>query len=127
MLYLDGMRLRRQLTKLIVLLCLLLLQVQVWASVSLPCLHAPSTPDAVSTACPMHGFGGSSNEVDSRANLYDCYRCVIGSCLSVVHGAQASAVPLRILMRGIVAAVPPKHFYRFSPEAVLRPPIVHRC
>ena len=125
--YVDTMRPRCPTARLIVFLCLLLLQVQVWASVSLPCLHAPSNPGVEKSLCPMHGIGGSSTEAESRSNLYDCHRCVIGSCLGVVHGAQVTPAPLGVLRRVIAAVVPPKHFYHFSPEAILRPPILHSC
>lgn len=121
------MRLRPQATELIVFLCLLLLQAQVCASFSLPCLHAPSNPGVESSGCPMHGFGNPIAGAESQSNLYDCHRCVVGSCLGVVHGAQVSPTPLLVLRRISVAAVPGKHFYRFAPEAFFRPPILHSC
>lgn len=125
--YLDDMHIRRQTAKSIVLLCLLLLQLQVWASVSLPCLHAPSNASADLSGCPMHGFGDAGAGGDLRSNLYDCHRCVIGSCLGVVHGMQVSPAPLRVLKRVAVVSVPPKHFFQFAPEASFRPPILHAC
>lgn len=127
MLYFADMRLRYQTAKLIVFFCLLMLQMQVWASVSLPCLHTSSNPGADVSGCPMHGFGDSSLGAESRSNLYDCHRCIIGSCLGVVHGAQVSPAPFRVLRQVDVADVPPKHFYHFSPKTVFRPPIFHSC
>lgn len=114
---------RSRTAKAIVFLCLCALQLQVWASVSLRCLHASSDLGAGVTVCPMHGADASSAGIELPSSLYDCHRCVIALCLGVLHGARlSSALPV---FQGLVSPepVPPDHFYSFIPENLFRPPI----
>lgn len=114
---------RSRIAKSIVFFCLCALQLQVWASVSLPCLHASSDPGVGVTVCPMHGAGESIAAIESPSSLYDCQRCVIALCLGVLHDARLSSVLSVFPGRVPPEAVPPDHFYSFIPENLFRPPI----
>ena len=107
-----------------VLLCLLALQAQSLASVSLSCLHEQSGGGTASPDCPWHQQTAShGNDTPGSTADLDCQRCALGctvtACLPVPGGVCASLVTLN----APAARAAQLHYYRFNPENALRPPI----
>jgi len=119
------MRISRAMVRVVVLLTLMVLQAQVLASLILGCRHGidGGTLGQVAAACPMHlAVSGETGGAQDGA-LLDCHKCALHS------GAAAPALPAPssmappMLAQGLPGAVSERHFYRFSPESPLRPPI----
>ena len=113
---------------------MLLLQVQAFAAGTLDCRHSGQQSDAMLTApnaaCTHAPFlpqgEHNANESDGSA-LGDFQKCSLGLCLLGGLGLiRQDSVP--ILHRPpTFASAPARHFYRFSPEQGVRPPIPRSC
>lgn len=110
-------------TRILVTLCLLIMQVQVWASETLGCRLEARLLSGDSTACPLHQAIGSQPTQTNPSCLLDCQRCAL-LCLAGVPALLASAPVLpRLDSVQIADPTPGRHFYRFTPDSPLRPPI----
>lgn len=120
-----------RLTRVIALLCLLMLQVQAYAAGSLACRHsgeaqAESVAIGHKTGCP-HGphltDGGAAGAAQAETAVGDCQKCSLGLCLFgglgliVPHATSIAHAPPTF------GPVPSRHFYSFSPDRWVKPPI----
>jgi hypothetical protein len=125
-------------TKLILIVCLAVFQAQVLAAPLLGCGHDTGVVDAsMPVACPFHegetdrppadkasgtsGMPGGS--LDGLEPLLDCTKCALHCTLGAYAGFAADLVPQALPSAARPSALPGRHFYRFSPEADIRPPI----
>lgn len=117
------MRIPRRPALMILTLCLLVMQVQVWASAVLGCQHAAGLTGNTAAVCPLHHASAAKATHGHPAGLLDCQKCVL-HCAIGMHVLPASA-PLLPDMDGrpVSAAVSEAHFYRFTPNSRYRPPI----
>ena len=104
-------------------MCLMLFQVQLFAASTLGCLH--DAGNAAAAGCPLHhaGLGPAVHaDVNDSGAQPHCAKCALSACLH--HLAVIGAGPLPGLSRLPPAhPAPHRHFYRYIPESVLRPPI----
>ena len=109
----------------ILTLCLLVMQVQVWASAVPACRHWTGLTGAPVAGCCLHQAGGGQGRHGHPASSFDCHECVL-HCAIGAHVLPASA-PLLPDMGGSQAplAAPDVHFYRFTLNSRYRPPISH--
>jgi hypothetical protein len=130
--YIESMRFRfPKLARAVALICLLLLQVQAFAAATLNCRHAGEQQSdysggVVATACPYgtHLSNGSPDAGEPTGSpLGECQKCSLGLCLLgglALIGGDASPFVHR---PPTFAPVPGRHFYRFSPDQWVKPPI----
>jgi hypothetical protein len=117
------MKLSRRLSQTVLVLCLLVMQAQLWASVTLGCRHEAAIGLADSAACPFHSAGDQQGDQDRPARLIDCQKCVLHLAVGV-PALAASPPALAHPAVSSASAVPVEpHFYRFAPDAIHRPPI----
>jgi hypothetical protein len=109
----------------ILILCLLVMQVQVWASARHACQHWAGLTGAPVAGCCLHQAGREQGRHGHPASSFDCHKCVL-HCAIGAHVLPASA-PLLPDMGGRQAsdAASEVHFYRFTPTSRYRPPISH--
>lgn len=108
----------------IVLLCLLALQLQLFASSAIACRHTVDANDQSAAACVHHLGATISGDVDPADAMLDCQKCVLGLFFGVCHQV-ASASPAHYgVFRSVEVETGPKHFYRFIPDRSGRPPIL---
>lgn len=107
----------------ILTLCLLVMQVQVWASAVLGCRHeAGLAGTAAAVVCPLHQAGAMTPE-QGHSTLLDCQKCAL-HCVVGVPALTASPplLPGTNEPQTPVAATG-LHYYRFTPDSPHRPPI----
>jgi hypothetical protein len=117
------MRIPRRPALMILTLCLLVMQVQVWASAVLGCQHSVGLTGNTAAVCPLHHASAAKATHGHPGGLLVCQRCVL-HCAIGMHVIPASA-PLWPDMdsRQLSAVAPEVHFYRFTPPFRYRPPI----
>jgi hypothetical protein len=109
-------------------LCLLLFQLQVFAAGTLTCVHA-GQHDMATAGCPHAPGGGApgtaapagDNEGD-RA-ITPCQKCNLNLCAAGWHLLPGQPMALSPMDAVIPAPLPGRHFYLFSPDGLLKPPI----
>lgn len=117
------MKLSRRLSQTVLFLCLLVMQAQLWASVTLGCRHEAVVGLAASAACPFHSAGAQQGDQAHPVSLLDCQKCVLHVAVGV-PALAASPPALALPAVSSESAVPVEpHFYRFAPDAIHRPPI----
>jgi hypothetical protein len=109
----------------ILTLCLLVMQAQVWASAVLGCPLEAGPTGNTAAACPLHQASAAKAGHGHAAGLLDCQKCIV-HCAIGAHALPAS-VPLLPDLGGRrkLAAAPDVHFCRFTPNSRYRPPICH--
>jgi hypothetical protein len=110
------------LTRVFVLGLLLVLQVQQVAASVLDCLHG-GAPGA--GGCLLHHAAEPVVwKAPGPGALADCQRCVLEASIGGVQ-PPGSVLPAHLSSLAGVdpPSVPQPHFYRFDPDALLRPPI----
>lgn len=117
------MKLSRRQTSIVLVLCLLVLQAQVWASAMLGCRHEAGL-DARQMASCHHQAPDRMNSGTPNLKLLDCYKCAL-HCLVTVPVPMAYQ-PAMLAQTGPQALVPASglHFYHFIPALPERPPRV---
>jgi len=118
------MKLSRTTAKIVALLCLLLFQAQLYASVSLGCRHTDeAVADASTSACPFHRALAGEDDTGGLDKALDCQKCAlylaVGGPLQISASASISVPP----MRAVTEPSPGRHFYHFIPDPFSRPPI----
>lgn len=129
------MRTGHRLSRIILFICLLTLQLQVLAASTLSCLHADADTSSRTLAraadhCPhLHQVvaAPADETAESAAPAFaDCQKCVLDLCVSgalgVLSQPQLTAEPIR--STHISGREP--HFYRFSIDLWSKPPISPR-
>jgi hypothetical protein len=118
------MILHRSPTKALIVLCLLALQVQLLASSTLACKHFRMLDGRTNAVCPYHGGHAAPRGADAVDGMLDCQKCVLALFFSAHHPmplAPSLGLPLH---SPIKAGSGIKHFYRFVPGRLFRPPIL---
>lgn len=139
------MNLPRATVRTILALCLLLLQGQILASSLLGCRHAspPERVPAAHAGCHLsaagpQGPGVGQSLADERsatagvpspsptppASWLDCHKCSLQLSLGVSLQGDVGPVPTFLISPPPAAPLAARHFYRFDPEPVSRPPIL---
>jgi hypothetical protein len=117
------MKLSRRFSQTVLLLCLLVMQSQLWASVTLGCRHEATVGLTASAPCPFHSAGAQQGDQAHPAGLLDCQKCVLHLAVGVpALAASPPALALPAVSCPSTVPVEP-HFYRFAPDAIHRPPI----
>jgi hypothetical protein len=108
--------------RLFAVLCLLLFQLQVLAAATLGCAHEASGLPAP-TACP-HSLGGAADSGDDLATAdTECQKCNLNLCAAGWHLLPGQAPLLPAFEDAQPAPLPGEHYYLFSPDGLLKPPI----
>jgi len=117
------MKLSRRVANGVLLVALLVMQAQVWASATLGCRHERGIGRVVAVACPFHHPSDQRADPGHPVRLLDCQKCVLHLAIGVpALGAGASALLLP-LGHSASSPRPDPHFYRFTPDSIHRPPI----
>lgn len=113
----------QRLSKTLIFLCLLIMQAQLWASVTLGCRHEAGSADSSEAACPFHMQSTPKPNQGHPARLLDCQKCVLHLAVGVpALAAGAPALP-PLLGHPASPVQADHHFYRFTPDSIHRPPI----
>lgn len=119
----------------LVMLCLTLFQCQVFAASALGCLHAGASGErgaigasADLVSCPHHSGKVADQALTADAqsaagDLLDCAKCALNCSVSHYDRASCEHALTAPPVASASQALPPRHFYRHSPESFLRPPI----
>ena len=114
----------RRLSRSVLLMCLLVMQAQLWASVTLGCRHEAGIGLTASAPCPFHSAGAQQGDQAHPVRLLDCQKCVLHLAVGV-PALAASPPALALPAVSSVSAVPVNpHVDRCAPDAIHRPPIV---
>jgi len=113
----------QRLSKTLIFMCLLIMQTQVWASATLGCRHQAGSTDHSAAACPLHTPSTHKANQGHPARLLDCQKCVLHLAVGVpALAAGAPALP-PLLGQSAPPVRAERHFYRFTPDSIHRPPI----
>ena len=104
-------------------LCLLVLQVQVWAATALGCQRAAGLDGRASEVCQQH-LAHHSNPAPDRPALLDCQKCTLHCMVTVAAPAQPAPLLSEQRGRQTQVAGAALHFYQFVPKIPERPPRV---
>ncbi|WP_207168525.1 hypothetical protein [Thiocystis violacea] len=111
---------RRPSTTLLVL-CLLVLQAQVWASAELGCRHAAGLNGQSTAPCHQHHASRSTPE-PVHPKRFDCHKCALHCLVTIaVPLVSPPVIPQRSDSQALVAGAG-LHFYHFVPALPERPP-----
>lgn len=120
---LCPMRAQRLSSRLLILLCICILQLQLFASAAMACKHAPPPGDQTVNACPFHTDGAAPRGTADTSSLLDCQKCVLGLFFPLCQSpASADSIGLPEYS-ALEADSRFTHFYRFTPDLPYRPPI----
>lgn len=117
------MKVHRLSTRGLILLCLLALQLQIFASSAIACKHARMADEAGVPSCPFHLAGSTLQDFDGSAGMFDCQKCVLVVLFGVYHAVAPSFAVTVVGTSPIEAATNLTHFYHFVPDRLHRPPI----
>ena len=123
----SRMILSRRIARILLTLCLLLVQAQLFASSVLGCRHAEDYRDGgdATTSCPFHLTAPDTATDQVPEPMSDCQKCAL-HCAFGVQGPMAAVVGLSAVpLRAAVEVALRGHFYHFSPDRFLKPPIFH--
>ena len=109
-------------TRALILLCLLALQLQLFASSAFACRHAAGASDEIDAACALHLGATDSGRVDPADDMLDCQKCVLGMFSGACHQVASASSSEPGVFRSVEVEAGPKHFYRFIPDRSGRPP-----
>lgn len=104
-------------------MCLLALQMQVFASSAMACKHAWAADELETAICPFHLADSPSQAADVSADMLDCQKCVLAILFGVYHAVDPSYGLTVTGVSPIEAASSLTHFYHFVPDGLHRPPI----
>jgi len=117
----GNMRLPRRPVAAILMLCLLVLQAQVWASAVLGCRHATGLTAQPTATC--HGRHASRKSPEpAHPRLFDCHKCVLSSLVTVAVPAESAPTIPEQCAPQLSEAGSGLHFYQFIPALPERPP-----
>ncbi|MCO5762355.1 MAG: hypothetical protein NHG36_12700 [Chromatiaceae bacterium] len=138
----SSMKLSRATLRTILALCLLLLQGQLLAASLLGCRHAgpPERLPAPHAGCHLAAAGPQAPGVAQSpadelspavgvpspmlpASWLDCHKCNLQLSIGVSLQGDDGLVPAILVPRPPATPLADRHFYRFVPEPVSRPPI----
>ncbi len=116
------MRISPRPAAIILTLCLVIMQAQVWASAALGCRHEAGVAGSTTAVCPLHQIA-AEKPAPVHPTLLDCQKCALHCAVGVP--ALLTSAPLLPDMRRPQAPVSATglHFYCFTPDSPHRPPI----
>lgn len=102
---------------------MLIMQMQLWASETLGCRLEACSIQGDPLACPLHQAIGAQPAPTNPNCLLDCQRCAL-LCVAAVPALLAATpdLPYPDAMQ-TPDPTPGRHFYRYTPDSPLRPPI----
>ncbi|MBK5964295.1 hypothetical protein CCR95_09400 [Thiocystis minor] len=115
------MKISRRPSTTLLVLCLLVLQIQVWASADLNCRHEADVNGKSTAVCRQHHPSRAIPE-PAYPKSFDCHKCAL-HCLVTIAVPMGS--PPMIVQRcgsHTLAAGSERHFYQFVPGIPERPP-----
>lgn len=117
-------------SRVIALGCLLLLQWQALAGSVIDCVHdgAPARADAgvevAAAGCPHTALPADTGSADDRGTgRCDCPACALNLCALGAMALLGQCPAVAPAPAAVAALSPEPHFYAFSPERWLKPPI----
>ena len=119
---------RRRIMRITVAICLLTLQLQVYAASALVCQHAgdaatETAAGGLAAACPHAGSAQRSDLADPDTSSGQCQKCVLELC--IFGGLCVFAQPSQLMSLEPSPPTPAaqRHYYVFSPDPGKKPPI----
>jgi hypothetical protein len=114
--------------RLLAALCLLLFQLQVFAAGTLGCVHdADGQPPALGCGHMLGGVdaAGPSSESGDGLDLSsaDCQKCNLSLCAAGWHLLAGQTLTFPAVEVAAPTPLPSRHFYLYSPDGLLKPPI----
>lgn len=109
--------------KALILLCLLALQLQMFASSAMACKHARMADEAEVPNCPFHLAESIPRDFDGSTDIFDCQTCVLAALFGAYHAVAPSFAVAVDGTSPIEAVTNLTHFYHFVPDRLHRPPI----
>ena len=111
--------------RLLMMLLLLCFQTQTLAAMVLPCVH-DSDENAVADLChqPAGAAQDTENSNNGESPCFDCQKCQLGCAFGTTalpFDRSVAPVPVSGSVNGPVVL---RHFYRFVPDPLQRPPIL---
>jgi hypothetical protein len=111
-----------------VLICLLTLQLQVYAAEALACKHAgdfagETATDRLAAACPHAGAGQQTALADADGAPVKCQKCALELCVFSGLGVFGQPPNLVSLQPAPPTPAVQRHYYAFSPDPGKKPPI----
>ena len=119
-----GMWISRGRARVLIGLCLLLMQAQLFAASTLGCLHLadPAAGGDAKAACPFHQAAAGNSDGQTAVAPLDCQKCVL-HCAVGASGLLRATIDLPAPSApDVPEAAPNRHYYSFSPDSFLRPP-----
>jgi hypothetical protein len=113
-------------SRVIALGCVLLLQWQAVAASVIDCVHdgAPAGAEIAAAGCPhTPGSAGAGSTDDPPTGHDECPACGLNLCALGAMALLAPGPAMAPAPAAVPAASPETHFYAFSPERWLKPPI----
>ena len=117
------MRITRRTARILVALCLLIVQAQLFAGSALGCRHLDqSASDPTSAGCPLHAAEALGLDNADSAPLLDCQKCALHCAIGVNAQMAAEIGVLMWQPQARPDRSPERHFYQFTPESSFKPP-----
>jgi len=108
---------------LLIAILVLSLPGQALAALMLPCAHSGSVGDGAPAVCHSMLPAGGQDAAPEPVSQFDCQKCVLTAICAVYDLPQPSG-PVALPAPGLPDAVASnRHFYRFIPDLLKRPPI----
>ena len=111
--------------KLLLIFLLLCFQAQTLAAVVLSCAHGGAGADVVADAChqPAAAAAAKSDSDTPEAPCFDCHKCQLGCAFGIAALSFGRSVAVAPESRPVTSRNSVRHFYRFVPDPLQRPPI----
>ncbi len=111
--------------KLLLIFLLLCFQTQTLAAMVLSCARGDSSSDLVAESChqPAAATGEKSDSAPPEKSCYDCHKCQLGCAFGVSAIPFARDPGIASVGKPMVGRISVRHFYRFVPAPLQRPPI----
>ena len=120
----SSMKLMHRAAKLVVVLCMVLYQVQLYAAAVMGCQHSAEGDSGVlASGCPYHKTAGDDNAPLEPTRALDCHKCALHLAMGGVIEVNSPIVLSFLPQRSSNESRPEQHFYCFIPDSFFRPPI----
>jgi hypothetical protein len=119
------MKISRRGARVLLSICLLVLQAQLFAASALGCGHlADNAPgEELAPSCPFHQGGDDQPGDQESERLLACQKCAL-HCAIGVHAAVPAVPDLPgVPVRSALELTRHGHYYSFTPDSFLKPPI----
>ena len=119
------MKISRRAALVLLTLCLLVLQAQLFAASVLGCGHLAdeASGEGSQSSCPFHQVGEDQSGDQESERLLGCQKCAL-HCAIGVHAPFSAALDLPGMpVQSALELTCHRHFYSFTPDSFLKPPI----